>query len=210
MKLKHLTLGALLWLGAASAAFAQAVNTVPQVGVISAIQKQPTYTASSVGLVPASSATDIWCISPGASRNISIRSIKITGTAGTAVTTPFLVYRRVSLDTGGTPATSLALPVAAKLNPADGTSTATLVAYTANPTVVDSSPVLMDVIQPTLAVTTTANAQPPVTAYGETIGWFTHGLILQKNTTQQVCVNLNGVTVSSGVLNITAQWVETP
>lgn len=207
MKKLLLAIGA--WVLAGTLALAQGVNNVPQVGTISSILKQPSYTASSVGLVPAGSATDIYCISPGATKNVAIRQIKISGTAGTAITTPFLIYRRVSLDTGGTPATSLALPVAKPLNPGDPASTATLTAYTANPTVVDSSPSLMDVIQPTLAVTTTASSGAQ-SGYAEQVSWFIHSLVLQKNTTQQVCVNLNGVSVSSGVLNITMIWGETP
>jgi len=207
--MKRLLLGALIWLGAASAAFAQ-VNTVPQIGTISAVLKYPTYSASSVGLVPAASATDIWCIAASSTRNISIKQIKVSGTAGTAITTPFLIYRRASLDTGGTAATSLALPVAGKLFAGDSAATATLTAYTANPTIVDSSPVLLDVIQPTLAVTTTANAAMPPSSFGEAVAWFSHGLVLQKGTTQQVCLNLNGVSVSSGVLNINAIWTEAP
>jgi len=206
---KRFLLAALAFAFAASAALAQ-VNVVPQVGTISAVLKYPTYSASSVALVPAASATDIFRISPGTTKNISIKNIKVTGTAGTAVTTPFLVYRRASLDTGGTPATSLALPVAGKLLASDPASTATLVAYTANPTVVDSSPVLLDVITPTLAVTTTANTPPVPAIYGELLSWFSHGLVLQKNTTQQICVNLNAVSVSSGVLNITMIWTEAP
>lgn len=206
--MKRLLLGILAWALAAAAAFAQPVNVVPQVGVISAVQKAYSYSASSVALVPASSATDIFCISPGTTRNLSIKQIKIAGTAGTAITTPFLIYRRASLDTGGTPATSTALPVAGKMYAGDPASSATLVAYTANPTVVDSSPVLLDIITPTLAVTTTANNGVTAGSYGENVSWFYHGLILQKGTTQQVCVNLNGASVSSGVLQITMFWTE--
>jgi len=204
--MKRILFGLLAWALAASAAFAQ-VNTVPQVGTISAFQKQYSYSATSVGLVPAASATDIYCISAGASRNISIKKIEISGTAGTAITTPFLVYRRSALGTAGTAATSLALPVVAPMNPGDPASSATLIAYTANPTVA-ATPTLMDVIQPTLAVTTTANPGTVAGVYGEFVSPFYHGLIIPKGSTQQICVNLNGVSVSSGVVNITTYWTE--
>jgi len=197
--------------GLLAPSFAQAqVNTVPQVGTISAVAKQFSYSASSVGLVPAASATDIFCISPGTTRNISIKRIEIAGTAGTAITTPFLIYRRASLDTGGTAATSLALPVAGRLFAGDPASSATLTAYTANPTINDASPVLLDIITPSLGVTTTANNGLTNGDYGESQSWFIHGLVLQKGTTQQICVNLNGVSVSSGVLQISMFWTETP
>lgn len=46
--------------------------------------------------------------------------------------------------------------------------------------------------------------------WGSTVDMFNHGLILAKNTTQQLCINLNGVSVSSGVLNINMEWTESP
>lgn len=205
---KWLLVGALA-VGLLAPQLAQAqVNTVPQVGTVSAIAKQYTYSASSVGLVPAASATDLFCISAGSSRNISIKQIKIAGTAGTAVTTPFLIYRRSALATGGTAATSLALPVAVPLNPANPASSATLTAYTANPTVA-SSPILLDSSVVDLPVTTAAGGDITRTlAYGEGVSWFAHGMTIPKGTTQQICVNLNGVSVSFGVLNITMMWTE--
>lgn len=207
--IKRIALGALGLLALCSGALAQ-VNTVPQVGLITSTLKQPTYTASAVGLVPAASGTDIFCISPGTSKNISIKKITIAGSAGTAITTPFLVYRRVTLDTGGTPATGIALPVAVPLFTSDPASTATLVSYTANPTITDASPKLLDAPVVSLAVTTTANNPPAATVYGEALGFFTHGLVLSKNTTQQVCINVNAVSIASGVVAITMIWTENP
>jgi len=156
MHKKTLLLSAVAGLAFIGAALAQSVNTVPQVGMISSILRNPTYTATAVALVPAASATDIFCISPGTTKNISIRRITIGGTAGTAITTPFLLYRRTSLDTGGTAATSLALPVAVPTFAGDSASTATLTSYTANPTIVDSSPSLMGAMIVDLPVTTAA------------------------------------------------------
>lgn len=206
--IKRILASALGLLALGTAVFAQGINTVPQVGIVSGFQKQYSYSASAVALAPASAATDIFCISTSAARNVLIKQIKISGTAGTAITTPFLVYRRATLDTGGTAGTSLVAPVAAKMNPLDPASVATLISYTANPTVTDSSPVLMDVITPTLAVTTTANSAPITGDYAEQMSVLYHSLIVSKNTTQQICVNLNGATVASGVVNITMNWTE--
>lgn len=207
MKKLFLALGLLLGLVLPAAATCT-VNTVPQVGVICDISRNPTYSATSVGLVPAASATDIFCISAGATKSISIRKIEIGGTAGTAVTTPFLIYQRSALGTSGTAATGLALPVAVPLNSNDPASTATLTAYTANPTVA-ATPLLMDAVLVDLPVTTAAGG---VTAneltYGTSVDAFSKGLDIIKNTTQQICLDLNGVTVSSGVLVINMQWQE--
>lgn len=209
MNLRKLLLGSVAGLLLATSAIAQSVNTVPQVGMITSILRNPSYTASAVALVPAASATDIFCISGGTSKNISIRRITIGGTAGTAITTPFLVYRRVSLDTGGTAATGLALPVAVPNISTDSASTAVLTAYTANPTVVDASPSLMDDILIDLPVTTAAGGVTLVQRiYGTGVDFFTKGLDIAKNTSQQICINPNGVSISSGVLQITMEWQE--
>lgn len=207
MRFRSILLGAVALAATGSLAVAQ-VNTVPQVGLITSILKQSTYSATSVGLVPAASATDIFCISAGTSKSVSIKKISIGGTAGTAITTPFLIYQRSALGTSGTAATGLALPVATPLSIGDVASTATLTAYTANPTVA-ASPILMDAATVDLPVTTAAGGNITQTlVYGESVGMFAHALVIPKNTTKQICVNLNGVSVSSGVLNINMVWTE--
>ena len=206
--MKRLLLSLGLWLGLTSLAIAQ--NTVPQVGVTSAYVKQLTYSAASIGLVPAASATDIFCISGSSSRSISIKQISISGTAGTLVTAPFTLLRRTTLDTGGTAATTTALPVAAPNLSSDPAATATLTAYTANPTINDSSPTYFRSSTLTLNTTsTTVQASPLVWSFGERIGDFAKALDIPKGSTaQQYCINLNAVSVSSGVLNIDITWVE--
>jgi len=207
--IRKILLGTLAGLAFTGAALAQAVNVVPQVGMITEILRRPTYTATSVGLVPAASATDIFCINASSTKTITVRRVVIGGTAGTAITTPFLLYRRVSQDTGGTAATSLALPVAVPHSSSDSAATATLTAYTANPTVVDSSPSLMGALLVDLPVTTAAGGRVDVERiFGTGIDMFSKGLDLLKGSHQQLCVNLNGVSVSSGVLAITMVWQE--
>lgn len=197
---------ALALVGALVPASAQ-VNVVPQPGVLSNIIRSPTYAAVSVGLVPASSATDIMCIAASVSRTISLREITISGTAGTAITTPVLLYRRITVDTGGTAATSLALPVAVPLNSGDPASVAVLTAYTANPTITDSSPSLLAGPAISFAVTTSSNS-PYIINAGTQVDFLTKGFDLIKGSTQQLCLNLNGVSVSSGVLAIGFKWSE--
>ena len=194
-----------LLLGISSPALAQ-VNTVPQVGLITSVLRNPTYSAVSVGLVPAASATDIFCISGSATKSVAVRQIVISGTAGTAITTPVVLLRRVALDTGGTAATGLALPVAATNSSGDTAATAVLTAYTANPTINDSSPSLLQGPAVSFATTTTAN-QPTILKSGTQVDLFTKGWDLH-GAAQQLCLNLNGASVSSGVLALSIQWTE--
>lgn len=206
--MKKLFLSTAIVLGLCALAFAQ-VNTVPQVGTISAIIKQQTYSASGVLMVPAASATDLICLNGSTSKNISLKTIIVSGTAGTAITTPILVNLNHSLDTGGTPNTGLALPVAVPLVTTNATATATLTSYSANPTVTDATPNLLAVFSPTFAVTTTA---APITIFpGATgIDLFVQGYDILKAATvvQQICLNLDGKSISSGLVNVTLIWTE--
>ena len=193
--------------GAGVAALGQ-VNYVPQIGAITSTLNQNTFSAVSVGLAPASSATDIFCLNGSTSKTVHLDHLLITGTAGTAITTPVVLKLNHSLDTGGTPATGLALPAPAPNNSTD-VATATLTAYTANPTVNDSTPNYLMAPAISFAVTTTANQ--PVNYYaGQPNGWFNKGWDIRPATTvvQQLCLNLNAVSISSGVLAISAEWTE--
>ena len=207
---KYLLLSGALLLGLGVFASAQGINTVPTVGLITSVLKQNTYSATSIGLAPASSATDIFCISASTTKTVSIRSITISGTAGTLVTAPYTLLRRVSLDTGGTAATTTALPVAAPHLSTEPAGTAVLTAYTANPTIVDSSPIYYRTQTLTTPVTSAGTSSSVILwTFGEaTSGWFNRGVDLAPNTTQQACINLNAVSISSGLLNISIEWIE--
>lgn len=188
---------------------ASQVQPFPQPGVISGIARSQTYSAISVGLVPAASATDIWCLNGSTRKNVHLKRLLLSGTAGTAITTPVILLLRHALDTGGTPATSLALPVGAPNSPVNAPASATLTAYTANPTVNDASPNYLVAAAVPFLVTT--GGAVPTTIYGGTSvdeldqGWF---IPRAGTVVQQLCLNLNGVSISSGVLAISAEWAE--
>lgn len=201
-------LSALAALGLAlfsSGAMAQ-VNVVPQVGLNTANLRQNTYGAVSVGLVPAAAATDFFCISGSATKTVIIHNILLSGTAGTAITTPFVMLRRIALDTGGTAAVGIALPVAAKFDSTTAAATAVLTAYTANPTINDASPSLLSAPAVYIPVTTTGVGPTP-NAFGTDSDMYDQGLVL-RGAAQQLCLNLNGVTITSGVLATSIEWTE--
>jgi len=205
---KKLLLSTAMALGLIAPAFAQ-VNVVPQVGVISSIVKQQTYTASGVLMVPAASATDLICLNGSTSKNVSLKEIVVSGTAGTAITTPILINLNHSLDSGGSANTGLALPVAAPLNTNNAAATATLTSYSANPTVNDSSPNLLGVWAQSFAVTTGATT-PTIWPGASAVDLFVQGYDIIKAATvvQQICLNLDGKSISSGLVNVTFYWTE--
>ena len=209
--LKKLTLSSVAVLAFASAAFAQ-VNYYPQPGVSTDYLRKTTYSAAFWNLAPAAPATDIICISGSATKTVRLQTIKLTGTAATLITIPVIVRALASLDTGGTAAPSIANPAntIAKRNATDPTATATIIAYTANPTVNDASPTYIDAQHLTFGVSGTSVSDPLPSTFE--FGLYSEDLLREPTipigTTRQFCVNLGGVTVATGSLAGSITWTE--
>lgn len=196
--------------GALAAPSNAQVNVVPSVGLITATLNKPTYRAVSIGLVPAASATDIFCIAGSATKTVKVTGLSIYGVAGTLTSVPVVVLRRATLDTAGTAATTIANPAntIGKADNQNPTATATLIAYTANPTINDASPTYIAAAYATFttvaAGTSAVNTQ---FTFGANLPQFTQQLTL-RGISEQVCLNLQATSITSGVVNITASWTE--
>lgn len=207
MSLKKSLLSVVAGLAFATSAHAQ-VNTVPVTGLNLGNLRQQTFSAVSIGLVPAASATDIWCIAASSAKTVSISQITVSGVATTAVTTPVVILRRnTAVDSGGTAATGIALPVAAA-NQLGQTSSAVLSAYTANPTINDASPSYLRAGVIGIPTSAAAIAQVLTYSFGTGVEEYDQQAVLVKGSTQQLCVNLNAVSITAGSLAISAEWVE--
>lgn len=167
------------------------------------------YSAGFIGLVPAASATDIICIAGSASKTIAVTNFTLSGTAGTLVSLPITLVRRVAVDSGGTAASTTANPAntIAKHDVNNATATAVPISYTANPTINDTSPTYIR----------SANVTLPVTSAGVTInplrfdfGNLQNGEqpIILSGAAAQLCLNANAVSVSSGLLTGSISWYE--
>lgn len=197
---------AALGLGVASAT-AQ-VNVVPQIGVESAVITRPTYNAVALALPPAASATDIACIAGSATKTVYINRIRITGTAGTLITAPFTLVRRAAVNTAGTAATTTAnwantISLSDTANPA---ATATLISYSANPTITDTSPTYLRSAYTTIPVTSAGTSISPLQWDWDSLEFVQRPVL--RGIAQQICINLNAVTISSGLLHISISWTE--
>lgn len=185
---------------------ANGVNSVPRSGVSCPSDSiAPTYAATSIGLVPASGATDVACLTGSATTVVRLQGVRVSGTAGTLVSLPVVITKHASANTGGTLATSTALPVPYKYDTQNPAPTATTAAWTVSPTIADSTPGILDAGIVTLNVTTAAGGAP------NNFTWFTRAYNeppVLRGVAQQVCVNLNGVSVSSGLLAISFFWTE--
>lgn len=190
--------------------FAQGgVNTVPQVGVLTAVNTQvATYRAVALALPPAASATDIACIAGSATKVVRVQKIVISGTAATLVTAPFTLLRRASVDTAGTAATTTAnwANTISKLDTQNPAATATLISYSANPTINDTSPTYIATDALTIPVTSAGTSTVP-------LRWtFNDGFLPQmltlRGTSDQICINLNAVSIATGLLYPHIEWTE--
>ena len=217
MKKLLLLLGLWAWALAPAPAAAQSqpgpcgINTVPQIGVNCTTLKQYTYSTTAIGLVPASAATDLFCIGNSASKSISIKEIDISGYSTTAITESFSILRRQALDTSGTIGTgtaSAAANVAVNVTSNPSPYTAQVSSYTANPTVVDTSPTYLRSFYLTLN-TSQNTTSPQDIIFGDAgVDTYTQGADLLKGVTGEICVNMNAGTVAGGLLDINATWTE--
>lgn len=200
-------LGAALAALLSTSALAQ-VNVVPQVGVNSAVITRNTYSAVALALPPAASATDIACIAGSATKTVYINHIGISGVAGTLVTAPFTILRRAAVDTGGTAATTTAnwANTIAENDTNNPSPTATLISYSANPTINDTSPTYLRSRSVTLPTAAAGTVTVPgvydwdPTSFGERP--------TLRGAAEQICINLNATSVASGLLQLSIEWTE--
>ena len=156
-----------------------------------------TYSAALTGIVPATSATDIFTISGiSGSQHTRILRIEITATQTTAAVRDILLIKRTTANTGGT------FTTATGIGHAFFTATESIKGYTANPTALGTGTLLRS--SKVLIGPTTAEAGTIVWEFGDTLG---QPLILDLNT-DSICVNLNGVTYSGGLFDISVEFAE--
>jgi hypothetical protein len=205
--MKNRILGAALAALLSTSAIAQ-VNVVPQVGVNSAVVTRATYRAVALALPPAASATDIACIAGSSTKTVYIDRITLSGTAGTLVSAPFTLLRRASADTAGTAATTTAnwANTISKADSNNPTATATLISYSANPTIGDTSPTYITSAYATLPVTSAGTSIAPIVWEWANTSFSQRPTL--RGAAQQICINLNAVSVSSGLLHVAIQWTE--
>jgi hypothetical protein len=95
--------------------------------------QKATYSAAIVGLVPGSSATDIFTLTGSATKTIRVTKIEIGGTttSATAAALDVLLLKRKTANSGGT---STGSPTPVAHDSTSPTVSATVLAYTAVPT----------------------------------------------------------------------------
>lgn len=208
--MKRLALATGLLLLGLGLAVSQPVNVVPQVGMTWGYLAKSTYSAGWIGLAPAASTTDLVCISGSATKTVSVQYIALHGSAGTTLLNPVALIRRAALNTGGTAASTTANPAntITKMDTTFATATAVPISYTANPTITDSSGTILAVRNMAVSLTTMATVgYPAVFDFTTGPSNLRSGLRL-RGLAEQLCLNLTGTSIASGLLTGQLLWTE--
>lgn len=166
--------------------------------LLTASGNRPTYSAGILGLTLAATPTDIFCIQGSATKTVKVKRFDISGLTATAMATSgFQMVKRSTANTGGTATAPTAVPHDS-LDPA---ATATVAAYTANPTV----GVLVGVVDPfyiTAAIATTQSGERTKLYGSEDMQ-----SMRLRGVGESFCLNGNGVGYT-GTISIGVDWTE--
>jgi hypothetical protein len=157
-----------------------------------------TYSAVGTNLVPATAVTDLVTIYGSATKTVTILNIWVTGVQTTAGQASFLLIKRSAANTAGTSTALTRIPYDAN----DAAATATVLAYTANPTV---GTAIGNVRGDRAFLPGAASASD---AQGLSWGFLGAKQITLRGTAQGVCINLAGATLAGGSINVTIEWTE--
>ncbi len=172
--------------------------------------QKATYSAAKVGLVPANSATDIFTITGAANKIIRITRIAITATttSATPAALDVLLLKRSTANSAGT---STGSPTPVPHDSANAAVSATVLAYTANPTTgtLVGTALRNQKLFQTLATYTATDfpAKDQITwEFGNRPG---AQAIALRGTGQVLAINLNGVTATATAsFDIDIEWTE--
>ena len=155
-----------------------------------------TYSATA-NIAAVASAQDIFTITGNASTGVYITRIVVSGTQTTAGAVDIVILKRSAANTGG----SSTAPTAVPHDSGDAAASATLLAYTANPT---PGALVGNVRRQYVPIgTTTSLVNPVIFNFGEN-----GKQLLLSGVAQVLAVNLNGVTVAGGTFDIQIEWFE--
>jgi hypothetical protein len=166
-----------------------------------------TYSASVTDLTVAAAATDIFTLTGSATKTIRITHFSISGTETTAKQFyDVIMLKRSTANTLGTSTTRTAVPY----DSADAAATATVSAYTANPTLGTLVGNLSSVAVP-FCQTVPSNAQSngDANTHDWEFGTRPSKALVVRGTSEVVAINLAGQTINGGSsIDLYVEWTE--
>lgn len=165
--------------------------------------KEITYRAVGLNIASVLTPTDIFTITGSGTKTIKVTKIIVSAQQTTTSLRDVIILKRSTANSGGTSTTMT--NVVNDSN--DAAATATVRAYTANPTTgtlvgnVDTAKIVVD----TAAVGANASSPPDWVFIFD--GQSAKPLVL-RGTGEVVAVNLNSITSAGGLWNFTVEWTE--
>ena len=171
------------------------------------VQSKTTFAASGT-FTPPATPTDMLVIGGSASKTVRIVSIKFTTTNTAAGSQQFLLVKRSSADTNGTPVSATPIPL-----DSNDSASATVTHYTANPTLGSTVGTISTVRVASPAAVPGSFAGVVSDAGFEMLHWMQNSMmdkpITLRGTAQQVAVNFAGAALVSGQTHAyTVVWIE--
>lgn len=160
-----------------------------------------TYSAATLGLLSAASATDIFTIIGSGTKTVRIRRLEITGFSASGGMIDVQIIKRSAADTTGTSTTLTAVPHDSN----NSAATAVVKAYTANPGALGAAVGPLVNFKMVLPIAAGTNPNLPVRY---TFGEAGCQNIVLRGAAENIAINLNGVTVTGGNFDITITWSE--
>ena len=158
-----------------------------------------TYSAAITGLVAANTATDFFTLTGSATKTVRITRIALTATQTTGAQNNILLIKRSTANTGGTSTAPAGVPH----DSTNAAATATVAAYTVNPTALGTVVGTMR-SRKVFVGQTTANSDEFIADFGDR----NNQSIVLRGTTQVLAINLNSTTLAGNSFDISVEWTE--
>ncbi|SRR6266702_988272 len=177
------------------------VPSVPPNSIAPVDGLKATYSASITGLVTAASATDIFTITGSATKTVRITRIEISGQSTTAVPVQIVLLKRSVANTVGTSTAPTIVPH----DSASGAATATVLAYTANPT---TGTLIGNIKVAYVYLSAPATATTGPEKLFLTFGDRPAQAPVIRGIAEVIAINLNGVTTTGAAFDINVEFTE--
>lgn len=158
-----------------------------------------TFSAGQTGLNVANAATDILAITGATGRKVKVLRVEVSGIATAAGTQPYSIIKRSTANTGGTSSPLTAVP-----HEAPASANATVVTYTANPTLGTT----VGVIQAKRGTLLTATAASPASPTVFDLTTAGTKFVTLNGPTEVLALNFNGATAAGNALDVFVTWTE--
>lgn len=193
-------------LGARTIAQSMGVNIasdqiVPISGTVSAIPvdgNKTSYSVAITNLVPVATPTDIFTITGSATKTIRVTRIALNATQTTAANRDVLLLRRSTANTAGTSTA----PTRVSHDSTNAAATATVLAYTANPTL----GTLVGAIRTRKVFISTTATNPDEVVLD--FGIRPAQAIVLRGVGEVLSINLNSISSAGNLFNISIEWSE--